>query len=86
MQSHSALKQHTSELEEALAEKESSIVDITARTQQELVELGRHSTSTQQKIAHLEQETNKQKDEIRELKKQVLTMWWTENLYMRFLS
>jgi hypothetical protein len=78
LQSHAALKQHTSELEGALAEKESSIVEVSARTQRELDEMARLGESKEAKLHELQGNVNKEKGIAKDFKKQVC-LWFIWN-------
>ncbi|XP_074642188.1 uncharacterized protein LOC141899658 [Tubulanus polymorphus] len=71
LQSHGTLKQHTSELEGALAEKESSIVEISAMTQHQLNEMSKIANEHKSTIQALESALNQEREEIERLKKQL---------------
>ncbi|XP_064652848.1 golgin subfamily A member 3-like isoform X2 [Lineus longissimus] len=70
LQSHAALKRHTSELEGALAEKESSIVEVSARTQRELEEVARLAEMKEARMLELEGNVDKEKGNVKDFKLQ----------------
>lgn len=72
MQSNTTLKQHVSQLEEALASRESTLVDMQAQWAQNLREKELESRDNIKRIQVLEESLQKEKDGQREIRKQVI--------------
>ena len=71
MQSNSTLKQHVSQLEEALAGRESTLVDMQTQMTQALKERELEAHQSIKRVQTLEEGLQKEKDGQREMKKQV---------------
>ncbi|XP_013421878.1 golgin subfamily A member 3 isoform X2 [Lingula anatina] len=72
LQSQSALKQHTSVLEEALALRESSITELSATAQGQLIRKDQVEAEYRGKITALEESLAREKDSVKGLKKQLM--------------
>ena len=84
MQSNSTLKQHVSQLEEALAGRESTLVDMQTQMTQALKEKELEAHQNIKRVQTLEEGLQKEKDGQREMKKQVLytARIFGEKMYM----
>ena len=71
MQSNATLKQHVSQLEEALAGRESTLVDMQTQMQQALKDKELESHQFIKRVQTLEDSLQKEKDGQRESRKQV---------------
>ena len=71
MQSNSTLKQHVSKLEEALAGRESTLVDMQTQMQQALKDQELETHQNIKRVQTLEDSLQKEKDGQREIRKQV---------------
>ena len=76
MQSNATLKQHVSQLEEALAGRESTLVDMQSQMQQALRDKELESHEYIKRVQTLEDSLQKEKDSQRESRKQV---WYCQS-------
>ena len=84
MQSNATLKQHVSQLEEALAGRESTLVDMQTQMQQALKDKELESHQFIKRVQTLEDSLQKEKDGQRESRKQVSKYGSRENLSLGF--
>ncbi len=71
MQSHSALKEHTSILEATLAQKEGSAVQLTSHVHEQIIHKDKELNDLKTKVKDLEDAIAKEKLNVKDIKKQV---------------
>ena len=76
MQSHSALKEHATSLEAALARREASVAGLSTHVQGELQKRDKQVYDLRENIKELESEVTKEKQNVKDIKKQV-RVWGT---------
>ena len=74
IQSHTSLKHHTSNLEETLAQKESSIVELDSSVQSELAKSQRQQADLTERLEILEETLTKERENLTEIKEKVGNM------------
>lgn len=71
MQSNTTLKQHVAQLEEALASRESTLVDMQTQWQEAARAHEQEASTNLKRVQTLEESLQKEKDGQREIRKQV---------------
>ena len=71
LQSHSALKEHAHVLEEALAMRESSVQEMSSHVQGDFIRRDKMISELKDKVKVTEEQLNKEKQAVKDAKKQV---------------
>lgn len=71
MQSNATLKQHVAQLEEALASRESTLVDMQAQWQEAIRSHEQEATANLKRVQTLEESLQKERESQRDVRKQV---------------
>ena len=81
VQNNTTLKQHVSQLEDALARRESSLVDVQTHVQAAIQEKDQEIHEFIKRVQILEDSLQKEKDTHRDVRKQVSLKIRKENFY-----
>lgn len=71
MQSNATLKQHVAQLEEALASRESTLVDMQTQWQEAMRSHEQEAAASYKRVQSLEESLQKEKEGQRDVRKQV---------------
>ncbi len=70
LQSHSALKDHTSSLEAALAQREGSAVELTSHVHEQMIAKDKEVEEFRTKVQEMGEVIAKEKQNVKDVKKQ----------------